>query len=65
MLTSRGPWGPFQLPTVSFADVGAATTEQPADEVSEGVGDNGVALEGAKRPRRPSRRPAARRHNKP
>jgi len=43
ILTSRGPWGPFQLPTVSFLDAAPTKVESPTVLVSEPDGPYGAA----------------------
>lgn len=42
MLTARGPWGPLQLPTVSFIDGGPSDEAQPPQEVREPAADYNI-----------------------
>ena len=69
ILTSRGPWGPFQLPTVSFLDTVPTKSGPPASSVSEPAPAAHSARRTAAKPpgsrRRPSRGNVPRRPRRP
>lgn len=65
MLTSRGPWGPFQLPTVSFVDARSEAQEADASlavrEPAAGYdAERPAPKPRARSPKRAARRPAGR-----
>jgi hypothetical protein len=55
VLTGRGPWGAFQLPTVSFVDA-RVNQVAPAEADKSGVSRSQVGHSASRRKRRPKRR---------